>query len=191
MIMKADLPIFSAEGVTGVIDGKLYVLPGACDGNRYPLPGSCAEEPTRRFYRYDPATNTWATRHHAPHLHRDGAAAVIDGKFYVAGGIDGSHGPVASLDVYDPTTNSWRTLASIPTGGGPAQGAALQGQFYIVVQSFAGASATNRTYAYNRATNQWKTRAAPSFVGPVTRVALDGRSYLFMASGDHSALYTP
>src|SRR5919109_666763 len=30
MIRKADLPIFGAEGVTGVINGKLYVLPGAC-----------------------------------------------------------------------------------------------------------------------------------------------------------------
>ncbi|MBA3520995.1 MAG: hypothetical protein H0T90_00630, partial [Gemmatimonadales bacterium] len=42
MIRKADLPIFSAEGVTGVINGKLYVLPGACNGNGWPSPGYCA-----------------------------------------------------------------------------------------------------------------------------------------------------
>lgn len=95
MIRKADLPIFSAEGVTGVIDAKLYVLPGACSGDRYPdLPGYCAQEPTRRFYRYDPATNTWLARRSAPHFHRSGAGGVINGKFYVAGGFNGFQ-PVA------------------------------------------------------------------------------------------------
>jgi hypothetical protein len=29
LIERASLPIFSAEGVTGVISGTLYVLPGA------------------------------------------------------------------------------------------------------------------------------------------------------------------
>ena len=66
MIRKAPLPIFSAEGVSGVINGKLYVLPGACNGNGYPGAGYCIEEQTRRFYRYDPVTNTWVTRRQAP-----------------------------------------------------------------------------------------------------------------------------
>jgi N-acetylneuraminic acid mutarotase len=184
MILKANLPIFSAEGVSGVINAKLYVLPGACNGNGYPSAGYCVEEQTRRFYRYDPATNTWVTRRSAPHFHRRGAAVVIDGKFYVAGGISGFDTPVSALDVYDPTTNTWRTLASVPTGG-TAAGAGLQGKFYVVVRG--------HTYAYNPATNQWTTRAAaPSGgFGSVTRVALDGRSYLFMATGNQSWLYTP
>jgi N-acetylneuraminic acid mutarotase len=188
-IKKANLPIFSAEGVSGVINGKLYVLPGACNGNGYPNAGYCAVEETRRFYRYDPATNTWVTRRQAPHFHRRGAAAVIDGKLYVAGGFNGSQ-PVAYLDVYDPTTNTWRTLASIPTGGG-ASGAPLHGQFYVVVQGFDGTSPDHHLYAYNRVTNQWKAKAAPSFFGSVTRVELDGSFRLFMATGDKSALYTP
>jgi len=57
MIRKAALPIFGAEGVSGVISGKLYVLPGACSGDRYPNAGYCAAEPTRRFYRYDQAAS--------------------------------------------------------------------------------------------------------------------------------------
>jgi hypothetical protein len=182
MIRKAPLPIFSAEGVTGVIDGKLYVLPGACNGNGYPSAGYCLEEQTRRFYRYDPATNTWASRRRAPHFHRRGAAGVIDGELYVAGGFAGFDTPVAALDVYDPATNTWRTLAPIPSGGAAA-GAVLGGQFYVVVG--------RRLYAYNRSTNQWKAKAAPDFFGSVTRVMLDGRAHLFMAEADQSALYTP
>jgi Kelch motif protein len=189
MIRKADMPIFSAEGVSGVIDGKLYVLPGACNGNGYPNPGYCAVEATRRFYRYDPATNTWVTRRQAPHFHRQGAAAVIDGKLYVAGGLDERRREVTDLDVYDPATNTWRTLASLPVGGA-ASGSALAGQFYVVVQRFNVSSPDRRTYAYNRTTNQWKAQAAPNFFGSVTRVTLDGRVHLFMATGNKSALYT-
>jgi len=187
MIRKADLPIFSAEGVTGVIDGKLYVLPGACSGDLWPNPGYCEQEPTRRFYRYDPATNTWATRASSPHFHRRGAAAVLNGKLYVAGGAKGLAGdvPVADLDVYDPATNAWRTLAPIPTGG-HASGAALGGRFYVVVSS-----SVIRAYAYNPATNKWTAKTAPDFFGPVVRVTLDGRSHLFTAAADRSALYTP
>ena len=181
MIRKADLPIVSAEGVTGVIGGKLYVLPGACNGNNYPNPGYCAEEATRRFYRYDPATNTWVSRRQAPHFHRNGAAAVIDGKFYVTGGSGASGESVHALDVYDPATNTWRTLAPLPADGG-GEGAALQGQFYVV---------GSRTYAYNRITNQWKAKAAPDVTGPVTRVVLGGHARIFLANSDHSAMYTP
>lgn len=182
MIRKAPLPIFSAEGVSGVINGKLYVLPGACNGNGYPSAGYCVEEQTRRFYRYDPVSNTWVSRRSAPHFHRRGAAVVIDGKFYAAGGFAGFGTPVTALDVYDPIANTWRTLASIPKGGG-ASGASLSGQFYVV--------APGRTYAYNPVTNQWRVRAAPEIAGSVVRVALAGRSYLFTADGNQSALYTP
>jgi N-acetylneuraminic acid mutarotase len=182
MIRKAPLPIYSAEGVSGVINGKLYVLPGACNGNGYPNAGYCAKEQTTRFYRYDPVANSWVTRPSAPHFHRRGAAAVINGKFYVAGGFAGFDTPVTALDVYDPATNTWRTLASIPKGGG-ASGASLNGLFYVV--------APGRTYAYNRVTNQWQIKAAPQISGSVVRVGLGGAYYLFTAQGNQSALYTP
>ena len=191
MIQRANLPIFSAEGVTGVINDKLYVLPGVCGGNGYPNPGYCAEEDTRRFYRYDPATNVWVTRPSAPHFHRGGAAGVINGKLYVAGGVANSgNTPVTALDVYDPGTKTWRTRASIPLGG-YASGAVIGGRFYVVVSHFNGSTFDPRLYSYNPATNAWTARAAPSFSGSVTRVELDGRSYLFMAAGNKSALYTP
>ena len=169
------------EGVLGIHRQGARQLPNA---------GYCAVEATRRFFRYDPVTNTWVTRRQAPHFHRQGAAAVIDGKFYVAGGYAGFGTPVTALDVYDPATNTWHTLASIPTGGA-ASGGALSGQFYVVVQGFNGTSPDNRAYAYNRVTNKWKTKAAPDFFGSVTRVMLDGRAHLFTATGNQSALYTP
>jgi N-acetylneuraminic acid mutarotase len=196
MVRKADLPIFGAEGVTGVINGKLYVLPGACSGDRYPdLPGYCAQEPTRRFFRYDPATNAWLGRRSAPHFHRSGAGGVINGKFYVAGGFNGFQ-PVAQLDVYDPVANTWTTLAPIPTAG-RAIGAALGGKLFVIV----GEGSELHSYVYNPATNTWTTRASPTLGhDAVVRVTLDGTSRLLAVGGFHppngdipndTELYTP
>jgi hypothetical protein len=70
-------------------------------------------------------------------------------------------------------------------------GAGLSGGLYVVVPGFNGSSPDHRLYAYNRATNRWTTKAAPGFFGSVTRVELDGRHHLFMATRDRSALYTP
>jgi hypothetical protein len=191
LIQRADLPIVSGQGVSGAIDGKLYVLPGACSGERYPNPGYCAEERTRRFFRYNPGNNTWATLASSPHFHRRGAAGVIDGKLYVAAGFS-NFTPVANLDVYDPATNSWKTLAQVPTGG-RAIGAVLQGNFYVVTDG--------GTYAYNPATNQWTTRASPTEShDAVVKVTLNGASRLVAVGGSHGAdfeipndteLYTP
>ena len=190
MIRKADMPIFSAEGVTGVIGTRLYVLPGACGGNAYPNPGYCAEEATRRFYRYDPGTDTWTSRRQTPHYHRGGAAAVIAGKLYVAGGVGPDILGVADLDVYDPETNTWRSLAPLPTAGF-ARGAALGGEFHVLVVRYDGTSPDFRHYAYSPVTGQWKTKAPPDVIGSATKVTLNGSARIFTATGNRSALFTP
>ncbi|MGH7526842.1 MAG: Kelch repeat-containing protein [Gemmatimonadales bacterium] len=192
-IRKADIPLATAEGVTGVIDGKLYVLPGLCSGDGWPNPGYCAEEPTRRFYRYDPATNTWVTRQSAPHFHKSGGAAVINGKFYVVGGLN-NFDPVADLDVYEPATNRWRTLAPMPTAG-RAVATTLRGKLFVVQ--------TSKAYSYDPLTNKWTTRAGPPSAGtvdPVGRVSVDGTSRVLLVPTTQegpdprpkpSYLYTP
>ncbi len=194
LIRKADLPIFSGEGVTGVINGKLYVLPGACSGERYPQPGFCVEEPTRRFYQYDPATNAWISRRSAPHFHRGGAGGVINGKFYVVGGRKDSQ-PVADLDVYDPATDTWRTLAPFPLKTlSPIHGAVLQAGLFVI-------SGELRAYFYSPTTNRWGIRASPKEPHPaLARVLLNGSSRLLAVAGGHgpefdipndTELYTP
>ena len=180
LIRKASIPIYSGNGVTAVIDGKLYVLPGTCATELYPSPGYCATEANRKLYRYNPGTNTWTGRASAPHFHKHGVAGVINGKLYVAaGGHD--FDPVADLDVYDPATNTWKTLAPFPGGGGGA-GAVIQGQLFVV--------GAGGAYAYDPATNQWKTKAAPTSSGPIIRIFIAGKPYLFLA-GRPSQLYTP
>ena len=176
LIRKADLPIRSSQGVSGVIGDKLYVLPGVCSTENFPDPGYCSTQPTRRFFRYDPATNHWIIRPWAPHFHARGAAGVIDGKLYVVGGSS------RELDVYDPATNSWKTLAPIETVG-PAIGAVLSGRFFVIVGSSDGLM---RSHTYNPSTNVWRSQADPEFAHDgVVRVTLDGSTHLVAVGGGH------
>ncbi len=108
LIRRADMPRQTAEGVTGVINGKLYVLSGTCVDDEPPVFDCDVESNRRLLYRYDPATNTWTTLGPAPHSHAGGAGGVINGRLYVAGGGN------RRLDVYDPATNTWRARADMP-----------------------------------------------------------------------------
>jgi hypothetical protein len=174
----ADMPKRTAEGVTGVIGGKLYVLPGIWDDVFEQLP-------IRRLYRYDPATNKWGARRSAPHFHRRAAAGVIGGKFYVAGGVGSAH-----LDVYNPATDSWTTRAPIPKVGA-AIGTALDGKLYAVVGLDA--------YVYNPGTNRWSAIADPTWQHDgLVRVVINGKPKLLAVGGHNSPngpnpteVYTP
>jgi hypothetical protein len=176
----ASMPKRTAEGVTGVINGKLYVLPGLVDE-------TVEQKPIRRLYRYDPATNKWGARRSAPHFHRLAAAGVIGGKFYVAGGLGST-----DLDVYDPATDSWRTRARIPKAG-RAIGTALSGKLYVVVGTDA--------YVYNPGTNRWSAIADPTWEHDgAVRVVINGKPKLLAVGGSqgtsgeaphNTEVYTP
>jgi N-acetylneuraminic acid mutarotase len=176
MIRKLELPVRSAEGVSGVIDGKLYVLPGSCLTEGYPAPGTCSKRATNRFFRYDPATNRLVTRTSAPHFHANGAAGVIDGKLYVVGGTS------RALDVYDPVTNKWTTRAPIPAAG-RAIGAVIGRKFFVIVGSH---MFDQKMYEYDSRTNVWRSRARPKWAHDgMARVVLDGIEHLIAAGGGH------
>ena len=177
---KPTPPKLTADGVTGVIDGKLYVLPGLCSSDYYPNPSYCDHEPFRRLFRYNPATNRWATKQSAPHYHTNGAGGVIDGKLYVAGGGGG-----AALDRYNPTTDTWTTLAPLPKAGA-ARGAVLQGKLYVVVETGTYPTVVRRAYAYDPATNKWTTKAAPRWDHPeIVPITWGGKPFLLAVGGIH------
>lgn len=192
LIRKADMPKATADGVSGVINGKLYVLPGTCEGAFWPAPKYCATEPIKQLYRYDPVTNTWATLAEAPHYHKSGAGGVINGKFYVAAGFS-DFIPVAELDVYDPATNTWTTRASMPAAG-LVTGAAVRNKLFVL--------SGTALYVYDPVTNVWKTKTSSQWPHPAaTRVMIDGKGYFLAVGGSHhgtdfdipndSELFTP
>jgi N-acetylneuraminic acid mutarotase len=199
LVQKAPAPKATAQGVTGVIGSMLYVLPGACSGDLYPNPRYCETEAFRGLFRYNPATNKWATKRPAPNYHREGAGGVINGKFYVAGGVNN----VRALDRYDPATNTWKTLAPLPVGG-RARGAVLQGKLFVIVEELVsgGAELKMHAFSYNPANNTWSSKAPPKFRhDAVVAVRVNGRPSLLAIAGvqatsggstpNVSELYTP
>jgi N-acetylneuraminic acid mutarotase len=194
---KTDMPLRTADGVTGVISGRLHVLPGACSGEGYPTPGYCAVEPIRRFYRYDPATDTWVTRRSCPHFHRSAGGGVINGKFYVVGGSNDKGVATATLDVYDPVTNTWITRAPMPAAAAFVKATVLQNKLFVVTSANGGQGL--KAYAYDPVTNTWRTRAAPPTWGALARIQLDGHVRVLSVGGSGevnappvaSQLYTP
>jgi N-acetylneuraminic acid mutarotase len=203
---KADMPRPTADGVTGVIHGKLYVLTGICSDDGPPV-FDC-EPPNLQpyFYRYDPATDTWTSLASAPRFHVNGAGGVIHGKFYVAGGAG-----TADLDVYDPKTNTWTALAPMPAAG-VGVGAVLHNKLFVVIgpefTGLPGQALERQTFAYDPVSNTWETEAPyPTESRPwaAARVTLHGHDHLLTVGGRHpdgivpddigvpnaSQLYTP
>jgi len=196
---KADMPRRFAQGITGVIGGKLYVLVGSCN--------NCGvqERISSRLYRYDPVTNTWQFRTRARNAHAGGAGAVINGKFYVAGGTGADNHPSNQLDVYDPATNRWTTLASMPEARAGVAGASLQNKLFVVGKANVGpGDPQNQVDAYDPVTNTWTTKTPMPGAGrgdlAAARVTYQGRSHILAVGGfdvegstpgDLNQAYTP
>jgi N-acetylneuraminic acid mutarotase len=198
LISRADMPFHTAEGVSGVISNKLYVLPGICSGFGWPAKGFCDTEPIRKLFRYNPTTNIWVTKASAPHYHKRGAGGVINDKFYVVGGNRDFDPPTRALDVYDPATNTWKSLAPLPVALQPITGAVLRARLYVAGGTGSGVTA----YAYDPATDKWVSKAPPTYAAgsnSAAKVFLNGTSRLLMINGsteddpdfNGSQIYTP
>ena len=111
----------TAEGVSGVIGGQLYVLTG-----------QDTEGPQGYLDRFDHATETWTALPTAPTEHFGASGGVIGGKFYIAGGANNAVGTHDQLDVYDPATNIWTTKAPMPTARSSATGVVMNDKLYVI-----------------------------------------------------------
>jgi N-acetylneuraminic acid mutarotase len=178
---KRDLPRRVAQGVTGVIGGKLYVLAGSCD--------NCATRIVARLFRYDPATNTWdSSLPPAPSAHVSGVAGVINGKFYVAGGASWSGRVTNRLDVYDPVSNTWSTLAPMSIKRNGAAAAVLGGKLYVIGRNnVSPGEPQGDVEAYNPATNTWTTKAPLPGAGrgdlAAGRITHEGQGHILAVGG--------
>jgi hypothetical protein len=106
------------------LGGYLYAVGGS--GPRVPPRGPRGVELEDKskvslstMERYDPQADAWTPVANMAVARREFAAAALDGKLYVTGGMTGTymHGRYmlqSSCECYDPQTNAWTPVAELP-----------------------------------------------------------------------------
>jgi N-acetylneuraminic acid mutarotase len=167
-----SLPVLVGAGVSGVIDGKLYVTVAADGyaGNRNYL------------YVYDPALNRWEKLPSSPLPPANCAAGVLNGKLYLAGGADWKGTNTSQLSVFDPVSNLWSAKASMPTPRTGCVGAVLNGKLYVVGGE-AGGKQLATLEIYDSRTDTWSIGQPMRMPRKAPGVAVVGNT-LYVVAGN-------
>lgn len=118
------------------------------------------------------------------------ATVALDGRIFVAGGVDSDGGTSSRLEAFDPSMNSWTRLANMPLSVWRACAAAVDGRLYV----FGGYrtsqfpfSPSNRVFAYDPATNSWEEQTRMSQPrGACVAVAVEETIHVFGGLGGSS-----
>ncbi len=177
----APLPMPLNHVMAASANGKVYAIGGQTTESSEPDKAGFVDT----VYEYDPAANKWTARAPMPTRRGGGAAAVVDGKIYVAGGRPPGG---ADFAVYDPKADRWTTLPNLPTQRNHLAADAIDGKIYVVGGRFEGGFRSQRTDAvevFDPKTNQWSKRHSmlrPR--GGVNGIAANGCFHLFGGEGN-------
>ncbi|MDR7421957.1 MAG: kelch repeat-containing protein [Armatimonadota bacterium] len=175
------LPVPMHHTVAAAANNRLYVIGGEFDG----AGTGRVEVFLDTVYELDPPMGTWRRRASMPTARSGGAAAVVDGRIYVAGGR-----PPRGHDfaVYDPAADRWTVLPNLPTQRNHLAVAALDGKVYVAGGRFGGGFNSEKTGAleiYDPSTNRWSVGAPmPAPRGGVAGVAASGCLYVIGGEGN-------
>lgn len=108
------------------------------------------------------------------------AAATVNGKIYLIGGIAADQSILDSVEEYDPRTNSWRFVAPLPRTLHHTA-AAVVGEHIYVIGGYESPSFNPRraVYRYDTRGDAWTEVAPlPSVRGAHVAVTIDGKIYV-------------
>ncbi len=178
--LTTPMPVALNHTMSANVNGKIYIIGGQ--------PTATGAGPfVDTVYEFDPATERWTTRAPMPTARGGGAAAVLNGKIYVAGGRPpgGNH-----FAVFDPADNTWQTLPALPTQRNHLGAATIGGKIYVIGGRFGAgfdSEQTDRIEIFDPATNTWTAGAPmPHPRGGLNVAAAYGCLHLFGGEGDSS-----
>jgi hypothetical protein len=138
----------------GVVGDRLYVVGGT------PVFGD-EDDPIASLEIYDFEEDRWLPGPDVPTARHHVAAAVLDGKLYVAGGRRVGDLSLDAFEVFDPATGRWSSLPPLPHGlGAPALSAAggrlvLTGGGDDTNWREGGGWTTGAVWAYDPGSSRW------------------------------------
>jgi len=120
-----------------------------------------AGEDNTETFKFDFKTNKWSTVASRIHAGNHNSAHVIDGLWYIVGGIDANS--YGTVQIYNTKTDTWKEGKTMPWDGGSVCSAYIDGYIYACggVQGFedghrrGGTNTTAQCGKYDVATNSW------------------------------------
>ena len=141
-----------------VIDGKIYAAGGY--GARS-FVGNEDISYQQTVEQYTPETNTWKAVAPMAAKRYASAAAVINGKLYVAGGVAPDGGYLKTVERYDPATNTWDAVTSMGIARSRAGSAVLDGKLYVFGgRTIPGGAAVDTVERYDPTSGAWEAVAS-------------------------------
>ncbi len=204
----ATRPHLGHHHAAEVLNGKLYLF-GGLGGNS-----------SNKVQIFDPQAGVdgtcgkrgaWTLGTNMPFTSGAASSALIGGKMYIAGGIDGAEtGTITSAAAYDPTLNTWSSIASMPAGFGRNHAASgTDGQRLFIFGGRTGGNVVDLGFSdvliYNPVTNSWQVNMdGAASVPPLPQprggmgkaVFMNGEFYVLggetlpTGTGQHPALQT-
>jgi N-acetylneuraminic acid mutarotase len=139
-----------------------------------------------RSYSMDPAVGTWEEEAPMPAGTERGASGVaaVDGKIYVAGGLN--DGAVDDFSVYDTTSKTWEILDPIATIRDHMAAFSSNGYFFVVGGRRGSISSVeDHTDRYNPTTGEWTAmQPMPTARGGLAGAVSNGVFYAFGGEGN-------
>lgn len=137
------------------LDGKLYMF----GGSTAPFSDAVANAAV-----YDPATATWTELAPLPVARGGATAQALDGKIYIAGGMDTTGASMNDLLIYDPTTDTYSDGPTMGERRDNPGSAVLGGKLYVFGGRTRNATGDvnptlNSVEMFDPATNTWTPRA--------------------------------
>ncbi len=119
---------------------------------------------------------TWVRLAPLNEARQEVAAAELDGKIYVVGGLAGR---ANANEIYDTRTDTWSLGANLPIGTDHAWAVPLNERVYV------GGGRTNRVFSYDPATVGWTEVASSTYVhgGTPAAAVMGGRIHVAGGTG--------
>lgn len=154
----ADKPGAAVENPALASDGSAVYLMG---GFSAPQSGARNE-----MWRYDIASDNWSAMPNLPGALGGASAQLINGKIYLAGGLDDTGASRTSLAIFDIASNSWSNGAAMTNARDLAASAVVGNKLYVfggrqrLADGTVVSEAQTSVEIYNPSTDSWSNGTA-------------------------------